>query len=278
MVIQIIHRQKKRFLMAFSFVFIIGSCPLLAQVDFIKPFKDCGVHGSITIYDYKKQQWIYSDSADTNVETLPASTFKIINLLIALETNTIKDEQEIVKWIGKTDSVKYGHRPEIYKDMTVEEAFRVSAGWVFVELAKKIRREKYREYLQLAHYGNGNLSEKGLDFWNFGSFAISPKNQVEFLIKVYEEKNLPFSSRNIQILKKVMISEKKDTYTICAKTGWSRDKSTDNGWWVGYVERADNVYFFATRIDKKRVLINKDFASCRKIITKDILRQLKFIE
>lgn len=244
----------------------------------MKPFKDCDLQGSTTIYDYKQQQWIFSDSNDAKIETLPASTFKIIHLLIALETNTIKDEAEIIKWVGKTDTIKYGHRPEIYKDMTVEDAFKLSAGWVFVELAKKIKIESYKNYLRLSSYGNGNLSEMGIDFWNFGAFAISPKNQIEFLIKVYEEKNLPFSTHNLQILKKVMLSEKTDNYTIYAKTGWSRDHDIDNGWWVGYVERSDNVYFFATRVTKKKIITNKDFASCRKKITKEILRQLKIIE
>ena len=79
---------------------------------------------------------------ETKQETLPASTFKIINLLIALETKTISSEKEIVKWVGSTDTLKYGYRPEIYHDMTVSEAFEVSAGWVFVELAKKIGKKK----------------------------------------------------------------------------------------------------------------------------------------
>jgi beta-lactamase class D len=69
-----------------------------------KPFKDCNVNGSTSIYDYNKQKWIISDTADSKKETLPASTFKVINLLIALETGVIKDENVVVKWIGKTDT------------------------------------------------------------------------------------------------------------------------------------------------------------------------------
>ena len=67
--------------------------------------------------------------------------------MIALETNTIKDENEIIKWVGSTDTVKYGYRPEIYHDMPVKEAFELSAGWVFVELAKKIGKDTYRKHL-----------------------------------------------------------------------------------------------------------------------------------
>lgn len=103
--------------------------------DFQNYFDSCGVEGTIAIYDIRNDKWIVSDTVGLEIETLPASTFKIINLLIALETNTIKDENEIIKWVGSTDTVKYGYRPEIYHDMPVKEAFELSAGWVFVELA-----------------------------------------------------------------------------------------------------------------------------------------------
>ncbi|GAB3523008.1 penicillin-binding transpeptidase domain-containing protein [Emticicia fontis] len=259
------------------FIAFLISLHASAQIDLVSPFKDCELEGSTTIYDYKNKKWVMSNSADARVETLPASTFKVINLLIALETGVIKDENEMVKWVGKTDTTLYGYRPDIYKDMTVKEAFEVSAGWVFIELAKKIGKERYKQYLKLCKYGNQNLTQKDADFWNFGEFAISPVNQVEFLTKVYEEK-LPFSKRNIAILKRVMVTEKTDTYSIRSKTGWTRVDGNDWGWWVGYVERNDNVYFFATRVIKKRSTVNNRFSQCRKDITKNILKQLKAIE
>jgi beta-lactamase class D len=254
-------------------------CTLLSTgpVDMARPFKDCAVAGSTTIYDYQHKLWLFSDSLDAKKKLLPASTFKIINLLIALETDVIRNENEVVKWVGKTDTTLYGYRPEIYRDMTVKEAFQLSAGWVFIELAKKIGKERYLRYLKLCQYGNLKLPEKETDFWNFGTFAISPINQVEFLIKVYEGK-LPFSKRNIAILKEVMVSEQTDQYQLRAKTGWTRVDGKDIGWWVGYVERKDNAYFFATRIVKERKTVNPNFGSCRKEITKNILRQIKAIE
>jgi beta-lactamase class D len=94
---------------------------------------------------------------------------------------------------------------------------------------------------------------------------------------VHEEK-LPFSKQNMAILKNVMITEKTDNYSIRSKTGWTRVSGKDIGWWVGYVERKDNVYFFTTRIIKKQSTVNKNFGQCRKDITKNILRQMKAIE
>jgi len=142
--------------------------------DFQNYFDSCGVEGTIAIYDIRNDKWIVSDTVGLEIETLPASTFKIINLLIALETNTIKDENEIIKWVGSTDTVKYGYRPEIYHDMPVKEAFELSAGWVFVELAKKIGKDTYRKHLAESKYGNNNLSQTEadfLEFWRLCNFA-----------------------------------------------------------------------------------------------------------
>lgn len=246
---------------------------IVVRPDFNKYFKNCNVEGSIVIYDNKKGQWILSDTINAKRLTLPASTFKIINLLIALETKTISSENEVIKWPGSTDTIKYGFRPEIYHDMTVKKAFEVSAGWVFVELAKKIGKENYKRYLTSCKYGNLNLSEKDDDFWNYGSFAISPINQVEFLKKLYEGK-LPFTKRNIEIVKKVMISEQDADYTIHSKTGWTREHGMNTGWWVGYIETKDGVYFFATRLLQDRKHNSSNFGNCRKEITKSIFKDL----
>ena len=237
----------------------------------------CSVMGSIVIYDNPNQKWILSDTVEVKNETLPASTFKIINLLIALETKTIADENELIKWVGKTDSLKYGYRPEIYRDMTVREAFEVSAGWVFIELAKKIGKKNYEKYLTICNYGNLDLSESDDDFWNFGHFAISPINQVTFLKNLYEEK-LPFSKRNIEIVKRVMVHEKNEYFTIASKTGWTRENNINTGWWIGYVENKIGVYFFATRLLQDRRYKRDDFGSCRKDITKKVFKDLNIIE
>lgn len=214
-----------------------------------------------------------SDMEDSQVQTLPASTFKLVNTWIALETKAVTDENEIIPWIDDYDTLKYGHRPNIYHSMSMKEAFRLSAGWAYIELAKKIGKPKYKEYLTAIDYGNVDLSIEGDDFWNFGDFGISPANQIKVLLGIYEE-TLPFSEQSFQTLKEMMIEEQTDDYIIRAKTGWTRDGGMDTGWWVGYLEASDNVYFFATRLIKDRTESNPNFGSCRKTITKEIFRQL----
>lgn len=240
-------------------------------------FDSCNVQGCIVVFDNNKNNWIVSDTVLAKTEHLPASTFKIINLLIALETGVIKDENELFEWPGEMDTVKYGYRPETYRDMTVKEAFEISAIWVFIKLAQLIGRERYIYYLDACNYGNGNLTEPGIDFWNFGRLGISPVNQVSFIRSLYEG-NLPFSERNQEIVKRVMKTEQTDNYTIFAKTGWTREKGINTGWWTGYVESEQGVWFFSTLLLQDRKYNSPTFGPCRKEITKSVLKELGVIK
>ncbi|MCL9807641.1 penicillin-binding transpeptidase domain-containing protein [Flavobacterium amniphilum] len=252
-----------------TFLFITS----YGQADFKKYFDNLGLKGSTTVYDLKNNTWIQTDSTDAVAATLPASTFKIPNTLIALEYKAVKNENEILKW----DSIPKTHLGHVIdswnQDTDLKNAFRNSTVWFYVEIAKRIGRAKYRKLLKECHYGNGNYTEKGIDFWNYGDFAITPKNQIEFLIKLYQNK-LPFSKKTIEKTKEIMIAEQTDAYTYRGKTGWTRKNDTDIGWWVGYLETKDNVYFFATRILKNSSDDNPDFSKGRKEITRNILNEI----
>lgn len=248
----------------------------IVRNDFKKYFDECQVEGSIVIYDNLNEKWILSDTINAKKENLPASTFKVINLLIALETGVIKDENEVIEWPGATDTSKYGFRPDIYHDISVRDAFVISAGWAFIELSKKIGKKRYQFFLSKCQYGNLDLSQTDPDFWNFGSFGISPVNQVQFLKDLYDNK-LPFSKRNMDIVKTVMLTEQKEDYNIRSKTGWTRPSDINTGWWIGYLTTKDNVYFFATQLIQDRKNNLKSFGNCRKTITYTVFKDLKIL-
>lgn len=236
-------------------------------------FSNCGVTGSVTVFDLHKNIITTSDSTDFKIETLPASTFKIVNLLIALETGVIRNVDEVVKWPGQMDTAKYGYRPEIYHDMSVSDAFRESAAWVFVELAKKIGRTRYADYLGRCGYGNGDLSIEDPDFWNQGDFGVSPFHQVKLLRGLYSE-TLPFKVENMRTVKKVMTVEETEKYVMRGKTGWTRHGGMNTGWWVGMVETNKGVFVFCTRLIQDRRFKRNDFGSCRKSITNSVLKDM----
>jgi beta-lactamase class D len=252
-----------------SFIYISS----YGQTDFKKHFDSLGLKGSTTIYDLKNNVWIQTDSTDAITASLPASTFKIPNTLFALEYKAVKDENEILKW----DSIPKTHLGQVIdswnQDTDLKNAFQNSTVWFYVEIAKRIGRTKYRKILKECNYGNGNYTEKGVDFWNYGAFAITPKNQIKFLVKLYQNK-LPFSVKTIEKTKEIMIAEKTEAYTYRGKTGWTRKNNIDIGWWVGYLETKDNVYFFATRLVKNSTDNNPNFSKGRKEITKHILNEI----
>ena len=247
---------------------------VFGQTSFQKLFDTLSLRGSATIYELKNKRWFYTDSVDTEKKSLPASTFKILNSLIALDQKAVSDESQIIKWDG-TEKTFFGTKIESWnKDTDLRTAYKNSTVWFFVELAKKINRKKYRKYLRKCNYGNSNLTEKGFDFWNYGDFGISPRNQIEFLIKLYGN-NLPFSKTTVDKVKEVMISEQTENYTFRDKTGWTKHNGLDIGWYVGYLQTSENVYFFATRLTKQINDNNANFSKARKEITKAILKELK---
>jgi beta-lactamase class D len=253
-------------------LFIFLPFMTIAQADLQQSFKDCNLEGSITIYDYRNKKWIYSDEADARRETLPASTFKIINSLIALETGAVKDENVVFQWDGTKREIAAWNA-----DTDLKNAFKNSTVWFYVELARRIGLDKYEKHLQQSSYGNGRINTgENDDFWNYGYFGVTPVNQVEMLVKLYEDK-LPFKKEHQQKVKEIMIAEAPVGYTIRAKTGWTRFGDKDTGWWIGYVEKPDNVYFFATRLIKDKQVANLDFIECRKEITRKVLKQLNAI-
>jgi len=233
-------------------------------------YDSLGLKGSTTIYDYNNKKWLYTDSLDANIETLPASTFKIINSLIALEYKAVTDENEIFRWDGFA-KMHLGKVVTAWnEDSDLKSAYKNSTVWVYEEVAKRIGRSRYKKVLSRCNYGNGNLTEKKVDFWNNGEFGISPIGQITFLIKLFENR-LPFSVSTCNKVKEFMISGEDSNVIYRDKTGWTRYNQMDIAWWVGYVQTKSNTYFFATRIIKREDDINAVFPTIRKDITKKIL-------
>jgi len=184
---------------------------------------------------------------------------------VGLETGAVKDEFEVFKW----DSVKRFY--DMWnQDIDMINAFKYSAVWYYQELARRIGEERMQHYISLNHYGNKNISS-GIDkFWLDGELRISADEQIEFLKKLYQNE-LKFSQRSMNIVKRVMIYEQTEKYILRAKTGWALRVEDQIGWFVGYVEKGTDVYFFATNLQS--VEPEEGFVS-RKEITFKILNEL----
>ena len=89
------------------FFFLIYSIMITAQQrehknDWKVFYTGYNVSGSLIIYDQTRNEYLVYNEDRCEQPFSPASTFKILNSLIALETGVIKDENEVIPW----DSVK----------------------------------------------------------------------------------------------------------------------------------------------------------------------------
>ena len=222
-----------------------------------KIFNDFNVDGTIVIESLQKQtKYIYNDKR-ANTFFSPASTFKIPNTLIALNEELV-NKDSIILWDKQIREYESWN-----KNQTLESAFKTSCVWCYQEFASKIDKNKYKSYLEELNYGNKIIGDNITDFWLDESLKLTAYGQIEFLKRLYKN-DLPFKIENIDALKEIMIDEKTNDYIIRAKTGWEGKY----GWYVGYIETKDDVYFFATNINTK----SKDDLAKRKKITLEALK------
>ncbi len=223
-----------------------------------------GVEGTFLLYDmqtgestgYRPDRW---DSS-----YIPVSTFKIFNALVALETGVIASTETIIPWDSVQRSI-----PAWNRDHTLATGFRVSAVWLYQELARRIGTERMQAYLDSAGYGNRTMGGPIDMFWLNGGVRITPREQVKFLVKLYTNR-LPFSQRTMSLVREIMIAERTKEYILRAKTGLSGVGATEVGWYVGYVERGRDVYFFATELDIRK----DDDVRARVELSREILTYL----
>lgn len=255
--------MNKIFLLVFSFTITLSAQNDISH--FFNNLKACFV-----LYDFKSDEYIRYNEKRCEQRFLPASTFKIPNSLIALEEKVIPDENYVIKW----DSVDRGW-DKWNMDHNLRSGIKYSVIWFYQELARRIGREKYGEYLKSFDYGNKIIGDKEDYFWLDWSLQISANEQIEFLKKLVKGE-LPFNKRNIDIVKDIMIVEENDNYIIRAKTGLSDKKNgIYTGWYVGYVESNNNVYVFALNMDETDY--EKIKTQVRIELTKNILRYLEVI-
>lgn len=238
--------------------------------DFGTFYDEFEVEGTFVLYDLKNEVFTIHNAEAATKPLTPASTFKIVNSLIGLETGVVSDASYLIAW----DSV-VRDLPVWNQNQTLSTAFKYSAVWYYQEMARRIGEDQLRDWLQKLEYGNGDISSGGDKFWLSGSLQVSPLQQVDFLNRLYTDK-LPVAKRSSEIVKEIMVEKDTLGYVLRSKTGWGNQEGKEVGWYVGYYETADNVYFFANCIlteDKE----SKTFLSARKEIVYLIMKELELL-
>lgn len=221
--------------------------------------------GNFTIYNLVR----YRDSA-----YLPASTFKIVNSLIGIQTGVVKDTGTVIPWDGVTRT-----RTELNQDLTMTQAFKLSSVSWYQELARRIGKDTMQKWLDTLGYGalkSRAVVNKVDSFWLDNSIKISADEQLGISKRLYFDQ-LPFYSRTQNMVKKIMLQEENSNFSLSYKTGWGfLENGNSLGWVVGWIEENKHVYFFVLQLesaDRKYDMV----AGRMKILDK-ILRQLGYKE
>lgn len=237
------------------------------------------VEGCFEYYDNNQETAHYYNKERCAKQVTPASTFKIFNSLVALETNIAPDEQLVIKW----DSVVRWN-PDWNKDMNMAEAFKVSCLPYYQEIARRIGAKDMQYYLDTVQYGNKKIGKAIDSFWINNTLLISPDEQVGFIKRLYHAE-LPFKERTQRIVRGMMLQQETKDYKLYYKTGWGKNDDGNILWVVGFVEKIEELknvetgkiegiphpYFFALNFSSKDT--TADFIQIRKDLLNDLLKE-----
>ncbi|OLY94981.1 penicillin-binding transpeptidase domain-containing protein [Cnuella takakiae] len=215
-----------------------------------------------TVYNLKR----YRDSAFT-----PASTFKIVNGLIGLQTGVVENDSMVIKWDGLQRPAADWNR-----DLNFYNAFRVSAVPYFQEVARRIGRDTMQRWLDTLAYGSKKIKSRIDTFWLDGSLTIRPDEQMGLVKRLYFNQ-LPFHKVNQESVKRAMLMEDQPAYKLSYKTGMTQDPKTGRqmGWIVGYIEENRHPFFFVLNLDAPAQV---DLQKARMAVLKSCLDKLGFMK
>jgi beta-lactamase class D len=228
------------------------------------------VEGSFILVDLENDQKSVYNDPDIYVERTPASTFKICNSIIGLETGVITDENFIIEWDGVERRI-----PSWNQDTDLGMALQNSTVWYYQEVARRIDTVQMQFWLHKLDYGNKNMGDEVDQFWLNGDISISPMQQAGFLESIIN-RTLEVSDRTIDILEDIMTYDSTDNYIIRAKTGWGFVENEDIGWFIGWIEKDEKEYVFVNCI--QTATLNDQFGKARIDIVYEVLRQEGLIE
>ncbi len=182
-------------------------------------------------------QWVL-DGSDIDARHTPFSTFKIPNLLIALETGVESSLDAHRDWDSDRRPPALWW-PDVWeRDHTLRTAFQESVVWYFRDIALAVGTERYRDFLSAWNYGNANVPDGSDDFWVTGALTISVTEQVQFLSNLLRG-NLGLSDAARIALVEAAWAEERGNVTLHGKTGGGYSDGWAKGWYVGFLTRTD---------------------------------------
>lgn len=240
-----------------------------------------GMKGCFLLYNMKKKAFDQVIGEENCQERFVAcSTFKIPLALMAFDSGILKDENQILKWDGKSGFLESHHR-----DQDAKSWIRESVVWFSQRLTPQLGGEKIEKYLHAFHYGNKDFSGGITQAWLISpgkktpALKISAYEQVDFLKNLWTDQ-LPVSKQAMQITRDLTFLEKSPQgFKLSGKTGSNYYDHTDDngkkiglGWFISHLEKDGQEYIVVTHFSDLAPVDAKKYGGLRaKQITKEIL-------
>lgn len=235
-------------------------------------FEEYGVQGCFLLYNMKNDVYQIYNSRRCEEGFLPASTFKILNSLIGLETGVITSDSMVIPWDGVVRSVEEWNR-----DHTMASAIQYSVVPYFQEVARRIGPERMKQMVDDSDYGRMDISKETIDrFWFWGNSRITPWEQMNFILHFYTFK-LPFAQENIELVKKLIILKKTDKWIFSGKTGMTVQDGKNIGWLVGYLEENGSAWIYVCNVESGLDNTEK-FKESRRGVTEKVFKSMGLME
>ena len=221
--------------------------------DWAQFFEAEGGAGTFVLYDVASGQTARLEPERAARRYLPASTFKVYNALVALETGVVRDPDSLVVWDGQIRDVEAWNR-----DHSLRTGMAVSTVWLYQRVARDVGRARYLDAFAREPYGTNAIGPDVDLFWLDNSLQISADEQVAFMEGLRRSALAfrPDVQATVRDLLPVLVETPEAR--LVAKTGWGGFDAapgvrTPLGWLVGWVEREDGrVAVFALNVEPAR--------------------------
>lgn len=223
------------------------------------------VTGSVLVYSVNSNQFVGCNLDQCNTYISPASTFKIPNTLIGLETGVISSS-EVIPWNGISCPLSAWET-----DMNISQAFKVSCVPFYQEIARRVGVERMNYYVRLFHFGKADIKASNIDvFWLTDDCQITQFQQIYFLKQVISHE-FPLRDETYSQLRDVMLFDNTELGALYAKSGMTNRNSA---WFVGYLKTADDTLIFATHISLLSSSDKSKLIDARESISRTILKDV----
>ena len=206
-------------------------------------FRQAGVEGTFVLLDERRGELRGTNRTRAEQRISPASTFKIANALIGLSLGAVRSVDEVIPYTGDANPFMR----EWLEPMGLRGAMKVSNVPLYQELARRIGLQRMGEAIARLGYGNQQIGTNVTTFWLRGPLAISAVEQTRFLSRL-AHRTLPFPAQAQRQVAEITRVDSGPGWSLHAKTGWQNAPGAGLGWWVGWVQKGDQITPFALNI------------------------------